>query len=247
MSERASGSSPRSFLEVRGLVSGYDRGVVLHGVDLDLAAGAVLGLLGRNGVGKSTLVMTLAGLVPPSAGSVLLDGRELAGQRPDRIARAGVALVPQGRRVWATLTVAEHLALSSARSSRSRSGTWTVETVLDLLPRLAERRRHLAGQLSGGEQQMLAVARALLTNPRLVLLDEPSEGLAPAVVDQIAGVVATLREEGVAVLLVEQDLHLAFAVAGEIAVMEKGVLVHRVATPEFRRDPDTAYRLLGVA
>jgi branched-chain amino acid transport system ATP-binding protein len=247
MSGLASGSSPRSFLEVRGLVSGYDRGVVLHGVDLDLAAGAVLGLLGRNGVGKSTLIMTLAGLVSPSAGSVLLDGRELAGQRPDRIARAGVALVPQGRRVWATLTVAEHLALSSALSSRSRSGTWTVDTVLDLLPRLAERRRHFAGQLSGGEQQMLAVARALLTNPRLVLLDEPSEGLAPAVVDQIAGVVATLRDEGVAVLLVEQDLHLAFAVAGEIAVMEKGVLVHRVATPEFRRDPETAYRLLGVA
>lgn len=232
-----------SFLEVRGLVSGYDRGVVLHGVDLDLDAGAVLGLLGRNGVGKSTLIMTLAGLVTPSAGSVLLDGRELAGQRPDRIARAGVALVPQGRRVWATLTVAEHLSLSA----RSRGGTWTVETVLDLLPRLGERRRHLAGQLSGGEQQMLAVARALLTNPRLVLLDEPSEGLAPAVVDQIAGVVGTLRDEGVAVLIVEQDLHLAFAVAGEIAVMEKGVLVHRVPTPEFRRDPDTAYRLLGVA
>jgi branched-chain amino acid transport system ATP-binding protein len=232
-----------SFLEVRGLVSGYDRGVVLHGVDLDLAAGAVLGLLGRNGVGKSTLIMTLAGLVPPSAGSVRLDGRELAGERPDRIARAGVALVPQGRRVWATLTVSEHLALAS----RSHTGTWTVDTVLDLLPRLAERRRHFAGQLSGGEQQMLAVARALLTNPRLVLLDEPSEGLAPAVVDQIAGVVATLRDEGVAVLLVEQDLHLAFDVAGEIAVMEKGVLVHRVPTPEFRRDPDTAYRLLGVA
>jgi branched-chain amino acid transport system ATP-binding protein len=232
-----------SFLEVRGLVSGYDRGVVLHGVDLDLAAGAVLGLLGRNGVGKSTLIMTLAGLVPPSAGSVRLDGRELAGERPDRIARAGVALVPQGRRVWATLTVSEHLALAS----RAHTGTWTVDTVLDLLPRLAERRRHFAGQLSGGEQQMLAVARALLTNPRLVLLDEPSEGLAPAVVDQIAGVVTTLRDEGVAVLLVEQDLHLAFDVAGEIAVMEKGALVHRVPTPEFRRDPDTAYRLLGVA
>jgi branched-chain amino acid transport system ATP-binding protein len=232
-----------TFLEVRGLVSGYDRGVVLHGVDLDLDAGAVLGLLGRNGVGKSTLIMTLAGIVPASAGSVLLDGHELAGQRPDLVARAGVALVPQGRRVWATLTVAEHLSLSS----RSRGGTWTVDTVLDLLPRLGERRRHLAGQLSGGEQQMLAVARALLTNPRLVLLDEPSEGLAPAIVDQIAGVVTTLRDEGVAVLIVEQDLHLAFAVAGEIAVMEKGVLVHRVPTPEFRRDPDTAYRLLGVA
>jgi branched-chain amino acid transport system ATP-binding protein len=234
-------SSAPSFLEVRGLVSGYDRGTVLHGVDLDLTAGTVLGLLGRNGAGKSTLVMTLAGLVPASAGSVRLDGRELAGQRPDQIARAGIGLVPQGRRVWATLTVAEHLALAA------RPGAWTVDAVLDLLPRLAERRRHFAGQLSGGEQQMLAVARALLTNPRLVLLDEPSEGLAPAVVDQVAGVVATLRDEGVAVLLVEQDLHLAFAVAGEIAVMEKGVLVHRVPTAQFRRDPDTAHRLLGVA
>ncbi|GAA1207410.1 ABC transporter ATP-binding protein [Pseudonocardia alaniniphila] len=233
-----------SFLEVRGLVSGYDRGRVLHGVDLTLDAGAVLGLLGRNGVGKSTLIMTLAGLVPVTEGSVRLDGAELAGKRPDLVARAGVALVPQGRRVWATLTVAEHLALAR---SRSRPGTWTVDAVLDLLPRLAERRRHYAGQLSGGEQQMLAVARALLTNPRLVLLDEPSDGLAPAIVDQLAGVVTTMRAEGVTVVLVEQDLHLAFSVADEIAVMEKGALVHRVPTAEFRRDPGTAHRLLGVA
>jgi branched-chain amino acid transport system ATP-binding protein len=232
-----------TFLEVDKLVSGYDRGTVLHGVDLDLAAGGVLGLLGRNGVGKSTLIMTLAGLVPVTSGSVRFDGVELTGKRPDQIARAGVALVPQGRRVWATLTVAEHLSLAS----RSRTGTWTVDAIFDLLPRLAERRRQYAGQLSGGEQQMLAVARALLTNPRLVLLDEPSDGLAPAIVEQIAGVVGIMRAEGVAVLLVEQDLHLAFAVADEIAVMEKGALVHRVPTPEFRRDPDTAHRLLGVA
>src|SRR5688572_9336516 len=232
-----------TFLEVRGLVSGYDRGVVLHGVDLDLAAGSVLGLLGRNGVGKSTLIMTLAGLVPPSAGSILLDGRELAGQRPDQIARAGVALVPQGRRVWATLTVAEHLALVS----RSRSGTWTVDTVLDLLPRLGERRRHFAGQLSGGEQQMLAVARALLTNPRLVLLDEPSEGLAPAAVDQVGEVVRTITRAGAAVILVEHDLHLVFGVADTVTVLARGAIVHRADTPAFRRDPDTAHRLLGVA
>ena len=233
-----------SFLEVHGLVSGYDRGRVLHGVDLTLDAGAVLGLLGRNGVGKSTLIMTLAGLVPVTAGSVRLGEVELAGKRPDMVARAGVALVPQGRRVWATLTVAEHLSLAR---SRSRPGNWTVDAVLDLLPRLAERRRHYAGQLSGGEQQMLAVARALLTNPRLVLLDEPSDGLAPAIVDQLAGVVTTMRAEGVTVVLVEQDLHLAFSVADEIAVMEKGAVVHRVPTAEFRRDRATAHRLLGVA
>ncbi|GAA2569721.1 ABC transporter ATP-binding protein [Pseudonocardia hydrocarbonoxydans] len=230
-------------LSVRGLVSGYDRSAVLGGVDLDLASGATLALLGRNGAGKSTLVMTLAGLVPVTSGSITVDGVELAGRRADVIARAGVALVPQGRRVWSTLTVGEHLALAS----RSRKGTWTVDGILDLLPRLRERRRQLAGQLSGGEQQMLAVARALLTNPRVVLLDEPSDGLAPAIVEQIAAVVTTMRSEGVAVLLVEQDLHLAFGVADEVAVMARGEIVHRVPTAEFRRDPDTAQRLLGVA
>src|SRR5882757_8112627 len=222
-----------SFLEVRELVSGYDRSTVLGGVDLELDSGGALGLLGRNGVGKSTLVMTLMGLVPVTSGSVLLDGVELAGRRPDVIAKAGVALVPQGRRVWSTLTVAEHLALAAGR----RAGTWTVAGVLKLLPRLAERRRHYAGQLSGGEQQMLAVARALLTNPRLVLLDEPSDGLAPAIVEQLIGVIGAMRAEGVAVLLVEQDLHLAFSVSDQIAVMEKGRIVHQVPTEDFRRGP----------
>jgi branched-chain amino acid transport system ATP-binding protein len=232
-----------SFLEVRSLVAGYDRSTVLGGVDLSLAPGAALGLLGRNGVGKTTLVMTLMGLVAATSGSVRLDGVELAGRRPDVIARAGVALVPQGRRVWSTLTVAEHLALATGR----RAGTWTVSAVLELLPRLAERRRHYAGQLSGGEQQMLAVARALLTNPRLVLLDEPSDGLAPAIVEQLIGVIGAMRAEGVAVLLVEQDLHLAFSVSDQIAVMEKGRIVHQVPTEDFRRDRATAHRLLGVA
>ena len=232
------------FLQVHDLVAGYDRGTVLNGVDLELDRGMVLGLLGRNGAGKSTLVMTLMGLVPVTSGSVRLDGVELAGRRPDVVARAGVGLVPQGRRVWAPLTVADHLALASARGRRGR---WTVDRVLDLLPRLHERRRQPAGQLSGGEQQMLAIARALLTNPRLVLLDEPSEGLAPAIVEQVAEVVTTMRAEGVAVLLVEQDLHLAFRVSDEIAVMDRGRIVHRVPTAEFRRDPATAHRLLGVA
>jgi branched-chain amino acid transport system ATP-binding protein len=232
-----------SALEIRGLVAGYDRSTVLDGVDLEVDAGAALALLGRNGAGKSTLIMTIAGLVTPSAGTIELDGQPLAGLRPDQIGRAGVALVPQGRRVWATLTVAEHLALAAGR----RRGTWTVDGVLDLLPRLAERRAQLAGKLSGGEQQMLAIARALLTNPRLVLMDEPSDGLAPAIVDQVGAVIATMRAEGVAVLLVEQDLHLAFGAADDVAVLDRGRIVHRSSTAEFRADPTTAHRLLGVS
>jgi branched-chain amino acid transport system ATP-binding protein len=232
-------------LEVRGLESGYKRSAVLQGVDLDVVAGQVLGLLGRNGVGKSTLINTLMGLVQPSKGTVTLDGVELAGRRPDVIARAGVALVPQGRRVWAPLSVTEHLDLA-ARRGRGR-GPWDVDRVLELLPRLGERRRHTAGQLSGGEQQMLAIARALLTNPRLVLMDEPSDGLAPAVVDLIGEAIAGMKAEGVTLVVVEQDLHLAFQVADQIAVMDKGLIVHRSSTREFRSDSSVAHRLLGVA
>ncbi len=232
-------------LEVRGLRSGYRRSTVLQGIDLDVAAGQVLGLLGRNGVGKTTLVHTLMGLVTPSAGTVRLEGVDLAGRRPDVVARAGVALVPQGRRVWAPLSVTEHLDLA-ARRGRGR-GPWDVPRVLELLPRLGERRRHAAGQLSGGEQQMLAIARALLTNPRLVLMDEPSDGLAPAVVDLVGHAIGGMKAEGTTLVVVEQDLHLAFAVADEIAVVDKGRVVHRSPTQEFRRDSSVAQALLGVA
>ncbi|MCW2695143.1 MAG: braG2 [Modestobacter sp.] len=232
-------------LEVRDLDSGYKRSTVLQGVDLDLAAGQVLGLLGRNGVGKSTLINTLMGLVTPSAGTVRLEGVDLTGRRPDVIARAGVALVPQGRRVWAPLTVTEHLDLA-ARRGRGK-GPWDVARVLELLPRLGERDRHQASHLSGGEQQMLAIARALLTNPRLILMDEPSDGLAPAVVDLIGEAIGRMKAEGVTLLIVEQDLHLAFSVADEIAVMDKGKVVHRSPTLEFRSDSSVAHALLGVA
>jgi branched-chain amino acid transport system ATP-binding protein len=232
-------------LEVRGLKSGYKRSTVLQGVDLTVDSGRVLGLLGRNGVGKTTLIHTLMGLVTPSAGSVHVDGVDVTGRRPDVVARAGVGLVPQGRRVWAPLTVTEHLELA-VRWGRG-TGPWDIPRVLDLLPRLGERRRHTAGQLSGGEQQMLAIARALLTNPRLVLMDEPSDGLAPAVVDLIGEAIAGMKTEGVTLLVVEQDLHLAFAVADEIAVMDKGRLAHRSPTVEFRSDSSVAAALLGVA
>jgi len=235
------------FLEIRGLRSGYRQGPVLHGLDLDLDVGRPLALLGRNGAGKSTLIMTIMGLLRPTDGSVRLDGVELAGRPPYEIARAGVALVPQGRRIWPTLTVDEHIELSARRrGTRATRRRWTPRAINELLPRLAERRRHLAGQLSGGEQQMLAIARALMTEPALLLFDEPSEGLAPLVVDRIGDVIRTLAGEGVAVLLVEQDLHLAFAVSREIAVMAGGTIAHRTGTDSFRRDPATAGRLLGV-
>jgi branched-chain amino acid transport system ATP-binding protein len=240
-----------AFLHVEGLRSGYREGTVLHGVDLAVPRGRIVALLGRNGVGKSTLVMTLMGLLRPTAGTVRLDGVDLAGRRTDEIARAGVGLVPQGRRIWPTLTVHEHLDLASrhartAGPSGAPGRRRTIAEMYELLPRLAERRRQLAGQLSGGEQQMLAIARALVTNPRVVLLDEPSEGLAPLLVDQIGAMIKAMATDGVAVLLVEQDLHLAFGVSDEIAVMARGVIVHRSETQAFRRDPATAHRLLGV-
>lgn len=231
------------FLAVHGLRSGYAGSTVLHGIDLAVDQGAVVALLGRNGVGKSTLVSTVMGLLRPYAGSVTLSGQELAGRRPDVVARAGVALVPQGRRVFAPLTVAEHLTIA-ARSGRS--GEWTRDRVLDLLPRLGERVGHRGDQLSGGEQQMLAIARALLTNPRLMLLDEPSDGLAPAIVQQVGKVVRTMCDTGMSVLLVEQDLRLAFSVAERVAVMEKGQIVLDTTTDDFRSDAIRARSLLGV-
>lgn len=229
-------------LQVRGLHSGYDGSTVLHGADLDVAEGTVVALLGRNGAGKTTLVHTVMGLLRPYTGSVRIAGREMAGRRPDLVARTGVGLVPQGRRVFAPLTVHEHLHMTGA----SRAGVWDAERVLELLPRLADRSRNRGDQLSGGEQQMLAIARALLTNPRLMLLDEPSDGLAPAIVSQVGDVVRESRDSGISVLLVEQDLRLVFSVADRIAVLDKGRIVLETTTEDFRSDEARAKALLGV-
>jgi branched-chain amino acid transport system ATP-binding protein len=230
-------------LHVRDLRSGYRQGEVLHGVDLVIDDGRTLAVLGRNGAGKSTLLLTLMGLVRPTNGSMRLHGQELAGARADRISRAGIALVPQGRRIWPTVTVREHLILATRRH---RGTSWTEDRLFELFPGLAARHRHLGAQLSGGEQQMLAMARALVTDPSLLLLDEPSEGLAPTIVDLVGEVIRTIAHNGVAVLLVEHDLHLAFGVADTIAVLARGLVVHQTSTTSFRGDPDTAHRLLGV-
>ncbi|MGW1770972.1 ABC transporter ATP-binding protein [Streptomyces sp. NPDC002104] len=230
-------------LRLRALRSGYAGGIVLDGVDLDLEEGATLALLGRNGVGKTTLISTVMGLVRPSGGSVVLDGRDLAGARVDVIARAGVGVVPQGRRVFAPLTVDEHLTIATRRPAR---GPWTRARVLDLLPRLGERLGHRGDQLSGGEQQMLAIARALLGNPRLLLLDEPSDGLAPAIVAHVGEVIREVGAQGMSVVLVEQNPGLALSVARNVAVLQKGVVVHQAAAAELASRPGDLRRLLGV-
>ncbi|MFB4284131.1 MULTISPECIES: ABC transporter ATP-binding protein [unclassified Nonomuraea] len=229
-------------LTVRELRAGYAGTTVLDGVDLTVPEGGVVALLGRNGAGKTTFVHTVMGLLKPYSGSVRVGDRELAGAAAHTVARSGVAIVPQGRRVFAPLTVAETLGLAARRGRPA----WTVERVYELMPRLAERRAHRGDQLSGGEQQMLAIGRALLRAPRLLLLDEPSDGLAPAVVDHVAGLLEGLRGEGIAIVLVEQDLHLAFRLADEVAVMQKGRIVHRGSTADFRADRTRAHALLGV-
>lgn len=231
-----------SMLTVTDLAGGYSGTRVLDGVDLSVREGGVLCLLGRNGVGKTTFVHTVMGMLS-GTGSIRFNGTELLGKPTHEIARAGLALVPQGRRVFGPLTVEENLAIS-ARGSRG--GSWSVADVYELFPRLRERRRNRGDQLSGGEQEMLSIGRALVTNPKLLLLDEPSDGLAPSIVQLVGDVVEKLAREGVTILLVEQNLALALRVATEVAVMTKGRVSFRGDPEELRSSEDRVRDLLGV-
>jgi branched-chain amino acid transport system ATP-binding protein len=206
-----------------------------------VAPGQAVALLGRNGAGKTTAIRSIVGFTPPRAGRVLFEGQAIERWPAYRIARRGLALVPQGRRIFAPLSVRENLLLGA------RSEGWTLERVFELFPRLRERQAQLGGTLSGGEQQMLAIARALLTNGRLLLLDEPSEGLAPLIVREIGTILTALKAERLSLLLVEQNYHLALRVADRVYVMNKGQIVYQGTPAGLEADPEVKRRYLGVA
>lgn len=232
-------------LEVDAVHSFYGQAHVLHGASLQVREREVVALLGRNGMGKTTLVRSIMGLAPPrvQGGRISWRGEDLAALRPHQVAARGVAIVPQGRRLFASLTVTEHL--TSLKPARATHG-WTVARAFEFFPRLAERRQHRGNQLSGGERGMLAVARALMLDPALLLMDEPSEGLAPVMVQHLESILLELKRSGMAILLVEQNLHSALAVADRVCIMEAGQVVHTGAAADVAADHALLTRLLGI-
>src|SRR6056297_742458 len=240
MAERRETTGPAA-LEVRGLNVYYGASHALQGVDLRLDSG-VLSVVGRNGMGKTTLCKTIMGMVPAASGSISFGGQPLPGRSPAEIARMGIGYVPQGRRLWRSLTVDEHL-----KMVEQKCGTVSSERIYTTFPRLAERRRNGGAQLSGGEQQMLAIARALLANPRLLIMDEPTEGLAPVIVAQVEEMLLRLAAEGeMDVVVIEQNIGVACAVADRVAIMVNGRINRMVPAQELAADRDLQQRLLGV-
>jgi branched-chain amino acid transport system ATP-binding protein len=229
-------------LQVEGLEAFYGSAHVLHGVTFAMARQPVA-VIGRNGMGKTTLCAAIVGLSPPQiVGSIRFQGEELVGKPAHRIAQLGIGYVPQGRRLFPSLSVDEHLRMIGRRGDDG----WTVDRVYELFPRLAQRRRNGGAQLSGGEQQMLAIGRALLTNPKLLVMDEPSEGLAPAIIESLVETFARLANEGLAILLIEQNLGVATAIAERQLVMVAGEIAAETTAAALEGDPDAQRRYLGV-
>ncbi len=229
----------------------YGESHILQGLSLEVKQGEAVSLLGRNGVGKTTTIQSIIGFNPPRRGQITLQGTNITQLPSYRIARLGVGLVPQGRGIFPTLTVQENITLAARRpkgraKDEGENGEWTLERVLNTFPALSERLKNLGSQLSGGEQQMLAIARALMTNPELLLLDEPSEGLAPLIVREIGHIIAQLKNQGLSILLVEQNLNLALGVADRVYVMSKGRTVFEGLPPDLRQKEDIMHRYLGV-
>ncbi|HUY04066.1 MAG TPA: ABC transporter ATP-binding protein [Rhodocyclaceae bacterium] len=231
-----------NMLEAQGLHTFYGKSHILHGVGLEVREGEIVTLLGRNGAGKTTTLRSIMGLTRAREGSVRIFGQETTAWPPYRIAATGVGYVPEGRRVFAALTVEENL-----KVPLERPGPWTIARIYGLFPRLQERRLSKGGQLSGGEQEMLAIARALLLNPKLLLLDEPSQGLAPLIVQDVFNVVVAMRKEGMSVLLVEQNVRAAVEIADRAYVLEDGEVVYQGPAAEFAKDEERVRALAGAS
>jgi len=231
-------------LQLHAIETFYGDSQVLFGMDLDVREGEVVTLLGRNGMGKTTTVRSIMGLTPAARGHIRLDGREIRGWRPHRVAKAGIGLVPEGRQIFPNLTVRENL-VATAKPARRGDG-WTLDGVTELFPALAERRDNYGNQLSGGEQQMLAIARALMTNPRLLILDEATEGLAPLVRQEIWRVLARLKHGGQSILLIDKNLDALLQLADRHTIVEKGQVVWRGLSDELRADSWLREHYLGV-
>jgi branched-chain amino acid transport system ATP-binding protein len=232
-------------LSLSGVDALYGESHVLHGVSFSLNAGRVLALLGRNGAGKTTCMSSIIGFLPPRRGDIRLFGEAIGRLPPEAISRKGVGFVPQGRRIFPKLTVRENLVVS--RQSRSgRAAQWTLERVIELFPRLKDRLEQMAGSLSGGEQQMLAIGRALMGNPRVLLMDEPSEGLAPLIVAEVRRTIARLKDEGQSILLVEQNVKLALDLADEVVILNTGRVAFSGSAGQVRDDQALVTQHLGV-
>jgi branched-chain amino acid transport system ATP-binding protein len=245
----ASPSAPAPDVEalaLSGVDALYGDSHVLHGVSFALRSGRVLALLGRNGAGKTTCLNVIVGFLIPRAGDIRLSGESIARLAPETIARKGIGFVPQGRRVFASLTVREHL-LVARRPRADGAAGWTIDRVFELFPGLASRQRQAAGSLSGGEQQMLAIGRALMGNPRVLLMDEPSEGLAPVIVTELGRTIARLKQEGQSILLVEQNVNLAFSLADDVVLLNTGRVVFTGASADARDDRALIAQHLGVS
>jgi branched-chain amino acid transport system ATP-binding protein len=231
-------------LAVDGLHAHYGKSHILHGVSLEVDAGEIVCLLGRNGVGKSTTLKSVMGLVAPSHGAVAFKGAPIAGMAPHRIARLGLGYVPEERRIFPTITVRENLLMGV--KSGTRNGGWTAERVYEFFPRLEERKHQRAGTLSGGEQQMLTMGRTLMGNPDLLLVDEPTEGLAPMIVEQVERILSAVHQNGTPVLLVEQSMETAMALAQRVYVMSKGQIVFSGSTRELQASESVRKQYLEV-
>ena len=230
-----------ALLEVEELVSGYGEAIVVDRLSLRLDAGQSMAVLGRNGVGKTTLLNSIIGVTQRRAGRIVLAGRDVTLLAPERRAQAGIGWVPQERNIFRSLTVEENL------TAVARPGPWTLERAYELFPRIKQRRGNLGGQLSGGEQQMLAIARALMLNPTVMLLDEPTEGLAPIIVDEVMGTLARLvRDEGLSMLVVEQHARRLLAITHQAIILERGRIVWRGTSPALAAEPAVLERYLGV-